>query len=962
VSDRLAVVKAYVEKCKLRHDELFLEKNDSPKALAEWMRAEAALAYAEDLLMLRTEEAALASLKQNSDAFEAQMLVVMLTKTCGDASRAARACAEAVADQETAVLNAQADVTIAKADVNDAKSDVAVAKAAITVAATRLDRWQSVVDDAAFGITKTNKKSVKIANAKVERDRAVAQRDRAVTQRDRAVAQRDRAVAQRDRAVAHRDRADNKLADAAMKLADAKATLAAAETKLADAKTQVQGAKVAAGAASKSVVGAPLLAEVNVGALIRPFVDKVEQDRIGFGAGFYFNDTDRGTMAFALLNGVVIVEYAQEVYKLLPQHGDRLNLVEFSRGVKDRALGRLPVRGELFLAVSRLYRRLVGGGDDDVSSTAPPTSLSTSGSSPSVVDLAVSTGGPSSQAGGQVGSDKCSNGLPLSGAPADVVSVFNVILAEIYGDLSRPDRVAVDWLYHMLERVCTCTDAREQRRLVDGSQMRFTVSPFLDAVRPLFYAWGEWKFNSLLGKDESAISESETASCYKSNDKFHDAVVLNKDGTVGRIIFELSKPDSGEDKFSRNRKKLVRAALDSVLCGSTHEGEHRVMTEPHGDFVLVHTIRNEGTKLIVSALEPFEPHLGTYWMVDIASLNFVACSVTEVFQFAMIVARLHDSLTGSGGGGGGGGGGGVAGGGGRGGVNVVQHSREQTKPRTKSVFDVRVAAWSSWTRVHVGKRATVWRDGDRVRRVARRADVGEAATMRQQFLHELGAAHNAAVPLFDSWLDVDGSGVLGGASVVFEMAAGEPLEMGELTDNEFEKLSLSMLECVARLHGAGAVHVDIKPQNFVVLNGEARLIDFESAILLAVGEPYVEVADVLCTRAFAAPELYEGDDNRDNDGYFEPALVGRPADAFALGRSLEKSRQARDVTYARNGALRKMIRCLCRETATDRWTVARALERWRAVVSSAPVRGTPTHDSHVRTPASSTESPECASE
>lgn len=110
------------------------------------------------------------------------------------------------------------------------------------------------------------------------------------------------------------------------------------------------------------------------------------------------------------------------------------------------------------------------------------------------------------------------------------------------------------------------------------------------------------------------------------------------------------------------------------------------------------------------------------------------------------------------------------------------------------------------------------------------------------------------------------------------------LEIAKLRDDAFEKLSLSMLECVVRLHAVGVVHLDVKPHNFVIVNGEARLIDFESAVLLADGTSCVSVDEVVCTPRFAAPEVLE-------DGE-QPFLIGRPADAFALGRSLSYTAQA----------------------------------------------------------------------
>lgn len=238
---------------------------------------------------------------------------------------------------------------------------------------------------------------------------------------------------------------------------------------------------------------------------------------------------------------------------------------------------------------------------------------------------------------------------------------------------------------------------------------------------------------------------------------------------------------------------------------------------------------------------------------------------------------------------------------------------------------MRDADWSGWIRVFDGKNASIWRKDDRVRRVALHSKVHERAVVRQRHAHVIGAACGAAMPLRDSWLDRDSGDVLRGASFVLEMAAGKPLAIGELRDDAFDLLSVSMLECLARLHDANVIHLDVKPGNFVVLDGEARLIDFESAAVLAADKAHVAMDDVFCTRAFAAPEVLA---NRC------PVFVGRPADAFALGRSFASARQANDESYKYGKALHSMIRGLCREEETTRWTAKRALEHWRSIVQS----------------------------
>lgn len=157
------------------------------------------------------------------------------------------------------------------------------------------------------------------------------------------------------------------------------------------------------------------------------------------------------------------------------------------------------------------------------------------------------------------------------------------------------------------------------------------------------------------------------------------------------------------------------------------------------------------------------------------------------------------------------------------------------------------------------------------------------------------------------------------------MCAGQPLSIDKVRDGAFAELATSILACVARLHDGGVIHLDMKPQNFVVLGGEARLIDFESAVVLPADETRVSLDNMYCTAGFVAPELDIGE---------WPQLVGAAADAFALGRSLDCALQARDESsYEHRDALRTMIRGLCDKDEPARWTVARALEHWRVAVS-----------------------------
>lgn len=450
---------------------------------------------------------------------------------------------------------------------------------------------------------------------------------------------------------------------------------------------------------------------------------------------------------------------------------------------------------------------------------------------------------------------------------------------------------AADWLVRLLDvaiELCSSTYLVQCKK---HTEMRFTLLPFADAVLPLYrWQWPWWTMNATAANDFNIISQHAKLSDLKVEATLPDMIVFKND--VIRVNVELSKPDADGAELARDEKKIVQGLLDSAICSSKRAegGSQHVWldarTSGDSEFVLAHSIRNEGCKLIVSALEPFEPQHGVYWKVDIAALDFEQCMAVDLFVFAECIARLRDSLDARDVGGGGGDAAAHSG-------YFVRSSIPQTKSKANNNTHKHVVRDAAWTCVHAGERASVWRNGDRVQRVEPCHNARARARARQQRRsHTLAAEHNAAVPLIDSWLDDD--------KLVLEMVAGEPLVIEQLCDDAFEKLSLSMLECVVRLHAAGVVHLDVKPANFVAVDGEARLIDFESAILLADSTSCMEVYNIICTPAFAAPEAMEGGDH---------VLVGRPADAFALGRSLDDALQAHDALYTHHTA------------HDDRWSV-----------------------------------------
>ena len=71
------------------------------------------------------------------------------------------------------------------------------------------------------------------------------------------------------------------------------------------------------------------------------------------------------------------------------------------------------------------------------------------------------------------------------------------------------------------------------------------------------------------------------------------------------------------------------------------------------------------------------------------------------------------------------------------------------------------------------------------------------------------------------------------------------------------------------------IHCDIKPENFVVVGGKLRLIDFGSALVISASEEddpdydpdaWVEVTDIAGTNGFLPPECFDSVHDKDKKG------------------------------------------------------------------------------------------------
>ncbi|KAK9828905.1 hypothetical protein WJX72_002702 [[Myrmecia] bisecta] len=113
-----------------------------------------------------------------------------------------------------------------------------------------------------------------------------------------------------------------------------------------------------------------------------------------------------------------------------------------------------------------------------------------------------------------------------------------------------------------------------------------------------------------------------------------------------------------------------------------------------------------------------------------------------------------------------------------------------------------------------------------------------------------------------------------------EKARGEG-RPGEVDENFVRLYWQQMLQAVDTIHEARIVHSDLKPANFLMVEGQLKLIDFGIAKAIQSDTTSIARESQVGTLNYMSPEAILGGNNNIRGG--PPMKVGRPSDIWSLG-------------------------------------------------------------------------------
>jgi serine/threonine-protein kinase TTK/MPS1 len=106
-------------------------------------------------------------------------------------------------------------------------------------------------------------------------------------------------------------------------------------------------------------------------------------------------------------------------------------------------------------------------------------------------------------------------------------------------------------------------------------------------------------------------------------------------------------------------------------------------------------------------------------------------------------------------------------------------------------------------------------------------------------------------------------------------------DSGSLDENYLRMLWSQMLQAVLAIHRERIIHGDLKPANFLFVNGALKLIDFGIAKAISNDTTNIERDSQVGTVNYMSPEAIQG-----NTGHRDPSgkmKVGRASDIWSLG-------------------------------------------------------------------------------
>jgi signal transduction histidine kinase/serine/threonine protein kinase/CheY-like chemotaxis protein len=258
-----------------------------------------------------------------------------------------------------------------------------------------------------------------------------------------------------------------------------------------------------------------------------------------------------------------------------------------------------------------------------------------------------------------------------------------------------------------------------------------------------------------------------------------------------------------------------------------------------------------------------------------------------------------------------------------------------------------------------GAHSTVYRVRHRGRhyalKVPRQSNLDAGAVVASRFVREAVALARVRHPALPQVMEVGQSGQL--PYIVMELVAGETLaerlRRGPLAEDRVIDLGIQLADALAKIHEAGLVHRDVKPQNilFDSLNTAVRLVDF--------GFAETSAATTLTLSPLSRALQDHADPGGDLQGLgavlFQCATAIAPFGEVDLRPLLERSGERPDLPSLLAPALARILKRLLLPEERRGYPDARALaDDLRTLLASRRVRSTDplaTFDSHGATSA-----------